>query len=302
MKYYIMLGCLLLPMIAFAQGWDSPNFGSVITTIQQKYLSAAKDTVTISPLRASKDTVTVADEFLGYTRWAKIGFNETVSGSAEETIIPQGGNYRFLTAADSLKIVSSSTADDGAPAGLGARTIRIYYLTDAYVEKTIDITMNGTDSVGTGGVKDIFRINNCRVVATGDSGFAVGNITITNGTGVRRAIGYILATENRMKQLVWTVPKGKTLYIQESVMSAVETAANKYTRLRMLSSYDDKMDSVFTSGNHFVSIIEASLTLNAIAIQFPIPIRIPQYTDLKFVAKSNGTSAVNASLRGYVLP
>jgi hypothetical protein len=74
--------------------------------------------------------------------------------------------------------VASSSAQD-APAGTGAKKVRIHYLTSAYVAKTEDVTLNGTSKVNTV-ASDIRFIEKFHVI---EGAAAAGAIVLYDGTG-----------------------------------------------------------------------------------------------------------------------
>ncbi len=78
------------------------------------------------------------------------------------------------------QLVSSSTSDDGDPAGVGARTVRVYYLKDWDTpELIIDVVMNGTTNVA---LPLLVMINRMEVLTKGATSVNVGVITATADT------------------------------------------------------------------------------------------------------------------------
>lgn len=225
--------------------------------------------------------------------WAKLGFNADIQ-TAEEIVAPQGGTYVLPSAELTMTAVSDSAEDDPVKAdtnaGTGAHTITVYYLTDDFVEKSVTANLNGTGAVNL--AADMFRVQNARVTVAGTTGRAVGNITIASG-GV--TYGYIAAGQSRQRQFVWTVPAGKTLYIKQSAVYAVHTAANKYALITLRSNYNDKTGAV---GTIFTAYAEALLTGNAVAPLYPMPKKFTEKSDIIVVGKSTGTATVALTLAG----
>lgn len=78
-------------------------------------------------------------------------------------------------------IVSSSASDDGAPAGEGARTLRVYGLTSwATAETSEDIILNGVTDVPT--VNAYVIVHRLEVITKGATSTNVGTITATAAT------------------------------------------------------------------------------------------------------------------------
>lgn len=104
-----------------------------------------------------------AGQVYGKTPFVKFGYNGDVdTGAAGETIWAYGGVYAFPPSKMEMEVISDSAND--ASAGSGAQKVTVYYLDDAYAEKTKEVTLNGTNAVSTT-VTDIFRINGYRVTA-----------------------------------------------------------------------------------------------------------------------------------------
>jgi hypothetical protein len=235
--------------------------------------------------------------------WSKIGFHAAISTS-ELDMMPWaaaggglGWTYTFPTAALTMTIVSDSVEDDAdktPAAGTGAYTVTVYYLTTAFVEKNVTVTMNGTGAVTV--ATDIYRIQNARIATAGSICRAVGNITIASGG---QTYGYISATKTRMRQCVWTVPAGKTLYITNIAFSCGQQAASKYVRFTTRANYDDKSNAVLQRGL-FMPFNEIVLNNTAFSRELSPPTRLPATTDLKVSAIADATAVGTCTLRGWV--
>lgn len=108
-------------------------------------------------------------------------------------------------------IVSSSASDDGSPVGVGARTIRIYGLTDwDTAEISEDITMNGTDSVATANTYVI--IYRMEVLTKGATSSNVGIIKATAQTD-NTITAQILANSGQTEMAILGVPSTQKAYV-----------------------------------------------------------------------------------------
>jgi hypothetical protein len=76
-----------------------------------------------------------------------------------------------------MELVSTDAKDDGNPAGVGARAVRIHYINSAWVYQTEDIVLNGTTPVPTVAT-DIRRVNWLEVLTVGSEGKPAGAISI----------------------------------------------------------------------------------------------------------------------------
>ena len=120
----------------------------------------------------------------GHERFCPFGFNSAV-GTSAETMWTAGATYTYPSTATALTVVSSSTDDDGSPAGTGARTVTIIGLDADYLEVSETVTMNGTTNVTT--TQTFLRVNEAYVATCGNTGSNVGTITIANTTPVTLA-------------------------------------------------------------------------------------------------------------------
>lgn len=231
----------------------------------------------------------------GHTTWSKIGFHAAVSTTELDLMPWAAGTYVFPTAEKTMTIVSSHANDDPAAATpTGAWTVTVYYLNSAFVEKSKTVTLVGVTPVTI--ATDMYRVNNARIATCGTAGAAVGNLTIASA-GV--TYGYISATKTRMRQLVWTVPYGKTLYVTDIAFSSAQQAASKYVRFTTRANYDEKSGLVLQRGL-FMPYNEIALNNTAINRELNPPTRLPATTDLKVSVISDAAAVVTGTLRGWV--
>lgn len=120
--------------------------------------------------------------------------------------------YNWMTSASALDVSSSSTADDGDPAGTGAQTIKIEGLDSSWNAQTETVTMDGTSTVTTSNTW--IRVNRAYVVTAGSGDANAGNITI-QVTGGGATVAYIGAGNGQTLMAVYTVPNGKKLYLRK---------------------------------------------------------------------------------------
>ena len=151
----------------------------------------------------------------GHERFCPFGFNAAV-GTSPETMWTAGATYTFPSTATALTVVSSSTDDDGSPAGTGARTVTIIGLDADYAEVSETVTMNGTSAVTT--TQTFLRVNEAYVATCGSTGSNVGAITIANTTPT--TLAEIVATAGIAQQCVYTVPASKKAYITRYMVSS----------------------------------------------------------------------------------
>jgi hypothetical protein len=229
--------------------------------------------------------------------FSKLGFITGLTGASELTVTPQGGDYVFPAAAMQMSMRSSDNSQDKA-GGTGALTVEIHYLDVNYAEQTEIITLNGTTWVDTVAT-NIFRVNFMNVKTAGSGGKPVGNISLVDTATKGITYGYIEATRNRMRQAVYTVPAGKTLFVVQINWGVVTTAANKYGRVTLLANYDDQSETVMAKGL-FIALAETTLTQSAQQVPLLLPIKIPATVDIKVNGFTDGNATVNVAIRGWI--
>lgn len=229
----------------------------------------------------------------------KLGYNSDV-GVTEEDIWTEGGIYVFPAAAQQMEIVSTSVEDDPVKADLSAGTgiwsVRIYYLDNLYVEHTEDITLNGLAEVTTVAT-NIFRVNAIRALTAGTGLKAAGDINLRNlaNTPIYRDIevGY-----TRGRALVYTVPNGKTLFVTSMSVSSGYSTAGKNVKWTARANWDD---ITMTTSTLFAPFFEIQTQDAAFHVEFEIPYKFPEHTDIKLSAVGDSANSVcTAAMRGWM--
>ena len=146
----------------------------------------------------------------GATTWNKFGYNVDVD-IGTEIIASWGGTYQFLTTGETIDIVSSSTADDGDPAGTGVNSIVVYGVDENWDSQTVVYTMNGTTTVTS--AESWIGINRVAVFLSGSGRTNAGTITATATSS-----GYTMAQMpvgvGVTQQMIFFVPQ-KHIFLAE---------------------------------------------------------------------------------------
>jgi hypothetical protein len=143
----------------------------------------------------------------GWQIFRKFGMNPDVDTGTEEIWPP--GTLRVLpTSAAAASVVSTSTDDDGDPAGTGALTLTVQGLDSNYDEVEETVTMDGTTPALT--TQTFLRVNRAFAVTAGSNGTNVGNISISVGGDLQ---AYIEANQGQTHQTHYTVPRNRTLLV-----------------------------------------------------------------------------------------
>jgi hypothetical protein len=147
----------------------------------------------------------------------KFGQNIDIDTAASEDIWSVGGNRSYLTSAEQLNIVSTSTNDTAA--GTGAQQVIISGIDADYNEIFEFITMDGTTKVlTTNSYLDIFRIV---VFTAGSLETNDGNITATSA-GTTTLLAQATAGDSITQMSHYTIPAGYTGFIMTETFSVYQ--------------------------------------------------------------------------------
>lgn len=233
-------------------------------------------------------------DIAGHTPVFKVGVNPDVDDTQED-IWEVGANYVFPTSAMGMEVVSSSASDTAA--GTGIRKIRIYYLDGTFHEKSEEITLNGTGVVATVAT-DIYRIQYVEATDVGSNGSAVGTIDVRHLADTpiygRISLGY-----TKSRQLIYTVPFGKTLYIAQLTCGAICTGTNG-ARFILRATYSHLASSL---RNFFLPHGEVCAENGSVSMALEIPESFPAGTDVKVSVIGTSASAnitATVGIRGWL--
>ena len=161
-----------------------------------------------------------AGVFPGFSSENKFGRNASVDGT--EDVWDFGGAYRFPIAASTVVVVSASTQDNQAGAGLGAYTVKLIGLDGDYASTTDTVTMNGTTGVET--TSSFLRLHRMAVIsASSIDATNIGAISATNDVGDTMA--QISATFGQTLMAIYTVKAGCTAFMTQYYVSSDRVAA-----------------------------------------------------------------------------
>lgn len=212
------------------------------------------------------------------------GLNSTI-GATLETICSQGGIRNILSAAEQLKIASSSTDDTNSGSG-HARRVRIKGLDSDGLEIEEDVNLNGTGQVTT--VASFLHINDFRVQKTGTGGDVnAGTITAYANDGTT-VLYEIAAGENQQQSATYTMPANKGGYLTSFVASATGSA--------QVSIWVQPAPGVTPFFQKLTTIVSGN---GATTYNLPNPFSVPKSGIMEFRAKSltGGNVAVGADFQ-----
>ena len=252
-------------------------------------------------------TVTLVDAAADFTAATAVAVGDTVILDKSGTT-PEYGYVTAVTSATELAIAGGFSAggtgsgrayailDRSATAG--AHAVKINYLDGAYAEKSEIVILNGTTAVPTVNT-DLFRINSFRVIAAGANNIPTGNITIRHLTDTP-VYSFITAGFNRARNIMYTVPAGKNVYVTDFNGGYATTGnANKeYGRITTRANID--VDTKFNTGGIFHPFTDAVSQNSTINTHLPCPTKLPAKTDIKVSAICSATGIVVVTLRGWI--
>lgn len=225
----------------------------------------------------------------------KYGYNPLII-NVNETIWDGGGIYAYPAAAAVMYVSSSNTNDTSA--GTGARTIYIEGLDTNYNVITENVTLNGQTQVAT--TKSFLRIYRSYVLTAGTGGTNAGDIYIgTTGasSGVPTGTFYakITAGEAQTLMAVYTVPAGKTFYLNTGTAThGTGTSGGVYMTVRFMTR---SFGGVFRTATK-IDVVESEITF-----PFLYPLKLEEKTDIEVraICNKNQNNAVSATFEGVLV-
>lgn len=215
---------------------------------------------------------------------SQFGYNKDLdTGASGETIRSQGGLFSPVTVAQTLNIVSSSTADDFG--STGCQYLRIIGLDADYNVITEDVFMDGTDTVVT--TNEFVAVNRCVGILFGSGRVNAGVITVTQTTS-----GTVMASievgVGIAQQLIYTVPAGCEAQLVHLKLVALRLSGGGSPRVRFTyKSYVPESNGTYITIDQTIDTAVA----NTFELHLPFANEIAQKTTIWIdaVTDSNNT-------------
>ena len=215
----------------------------------------------------------------GHSTLFKYGYNPNIV-NVNETIWDVGGIYAYPSSAVRMTATSTDGANDEDV------QVVISGLDADYNELTETVTLNGSGTAETDG----FFIRVFRAFITG-SQTPLGTINITNtGTTYAR----ISLGENQTLMAVYTVPAGKSLYINNGTATHGTDTSGAFMTIRFM---------IRPPGEVFRTAIKIDVTGSELLFPFYYPLRLPEKYDLEVraICNKNQINAVSATFEGVIV-
>lgn len=195
----------------------------------------------------------------------------------------------WLTAAERLKVSSSSTNDTSA--GTGARTVRLDGLDINGAAMNETVTLNGTTAVTT--TASFYRVQTARVMTAGSSGHNEGDIVIKNNAANATICG-VYHDHNQSSGPWYTVPAGCMLYL---IHGFFHNDGGKPAHL----DFEMRVPTAVGGSGLWETAMHIPTFSSPIDVNFQAPLVIPYGTDLKCRAlTTQGTFSVAAGWEGWI--
>ena len=212
---------------------------------------------------------------------------------ATNVLTAQTYNDGFATSAQAYRVVDANLP----VASTGIKVCHVHMLVGDYVESDEFIVTDGNSAVNTAAT-DIIRVNGIHGVFVGSANCAIGTVSIRNLTDHTTVYRQIAIGQNTEECCFWTVPAGKTAYLERWQLGEGQAANNKFleARLRVTSDHHGHYTPNMWNTKD-IALIQDGCVLPV----FGVPIRVPGRADLKItvLCPENGARAAG-HIEGWV--
>jgi hypothetical protein len=256
--------------------------------MEQQTVMAVNHSITQAGLHENFNLQLARGQIHSHRHVFKYGYNAAV-GTTAETIWLQGAAYTWPAAAATLEVTSSSTDDDGDPAGTGALTVTLQGLDANYDEIEETVTMDGQTAVTT--TASFLRCHRMFVATAGSGLTNAGTIYAANSSGTHTAgvpgdLTLVYSTigiaEGQTLQAFYTIPAGYTAYVTN-----VSAGSQDGTNATTMSFRQRPVGGAFRTAEKFI-VFKGSFDR-----PHEIPLSFAEKTDLELLGTAaNSTTDV----------
>jgi hypothetical protein len=322
--------------------WTKVGYNEVITTVEENVWSAgglyafppsavqmeivgSENAEDIGTILFGSRTVPVTSDVGGSTTTlldADVDFSATAAAGDLLIVDPSGTTPEWgwiTTAANGSLTFTGGLSRGGvgttrkylvidASPVKGALAIKVDYLDSTYAAKTMIIPTNGTTVVTTlndaGAAQTMLRINSFRIIGTGEeagTGKSYG-FWIIRPAGGGATYSYITLGKFRARNSAYTVPLGKTLYVNEIVMGWGDDAETKILIARLIVESNQEPTAFFPNKTFFYGYGEVLVNNASIVLPRPVPQKFVAKSDIKVSCQAvTGSGPASSVMRGYLV-
>jgi hypothetical protein len=145
-----------------------------------------------------------------------------------------------------------------------------------------------------------FRVQNFRAYRVGDNAVAAGDLNIYHKTNASPIYSQIAQGFTRARNITWTVPAGKALYITHVILSCagIDKANTATAIMTTMATYDNATGRAI---DFFMPYTEIILEDNHADINLDVPTKLVAGTRLKVQARAlTNNCYVTARLNGWI--
>ena len=250
---------------------DEQKYRPPDTTNFEVVMLADEDGNIINSSGAASNIPIASGQLDGYSHINKFGFSTNISiggGSNFNTIWNDGGLYDYASTPTTATVTSTDSDDNGG-------VVTIIGLDSNYNDATEDVTIGG--AAGTVLFLRVFRV----ILKTPGPGQTsnVGNISIIIDTAKRAEI---LIGNGQTLMAIYTVPANKTGYLLKLQASP---SKNTDVQFRLVTR---------EFGGTFLVKGQFGTFGVPVTYDYPVPIVIPEKTDIEIQGKAGNTCAAGA--------
>jgi len=222
------------------------------------------------------------------------GYVTAIFSNTELTV---GGGFSAGGTGFGLAGRAYTVLDKNTAGKTGAHAVKLSYLTSLFAQKYEILVLDGNApvlSVNT----DIYRVQSLRVIATGSANKTIGSISLRKSTG-SPVYTFISIGYTRARNIAYTVPFGKTLYISSGTFGYASSHTQPhYGRLYLRSNAEP--DSLLRTGDIFYPYIEVLACAGTIVRDFELPIKFISGDDIKVSIVADYAGIATATLFGWL--
>lgn len=223
-----------------------------------------------------------------------------VTSVAATTLTFSGG----LSSGGSCDVARAYSIVNQNVASSGALAVKIEYLTTDFTQKSIIVICGGgtvnIDGSDGNALTETYRINSFRIIGMGVAGTSAGNVQIQL-VSTSAVINWITAGYTRARNICYTVPKSKTLYITQLTAGfALPAKATVVDNCRFFLRANREPSTNFFTGTLFYPYTEAISDGAALFELLIVPAKFTTGTDIKMSGIASVSGSAIGAMRGWL--